>query len=336
MNDVSCTSSVNCFAVGFGGGTLVERWNGTSLAIVPSPNPPGALYGVSCTSTTNCFAVGYGDSSDADVPLIERWNGTSWAIVPSPNPNPVGWGRATLYGVSCTNTTSCFAVGEVGHGHGPFFTLVERWNGTSWTLVPSPSPDPGGAPNSALHGVSCTSTTNCFAVGNVHDVFETHPDFGFVERWNGASWAIVPNPSPGPTGETASALYGVSCTSTTSCFAVGASVGGALVSRWNGTSWVIVPSSNPTRARGSQLHGVSCTSTTSCFAVGHSSNSSLTNVMLVERWNGIGWAIVPSPNPSGAQGTTLLGVSCTNTSSCFAVGYRGSDSGSLTLVERRR
>ncbi|MDQ1455030.1 MAG: hypothetical protein QOH28_650 [Actinomycetota bacterium] len=335
LNDVSCTSSTNCFAVGYSGsGTLIERWNGISWAIVPSPNPPGALYDVSCTSATNCFAVG----SSASGTLVERWNGTSWAIVPSPK--PTGTGGSELYGVSCTSSTNCFAVGDYGNISGAIDTLVEHWNGTSWAIVPSPSPIPPIVPwKSILYGVSCTSTTSCFAVGSVGH--EPGPFDPLVERWDGTSWAVVPSPSPGTIiGAPNSALYGVSCTSTTSCFAVGYSYDfiqdtgavGAFIERWNGTSWAIVPSPYPTGLPENTLTGVSCTSTTTCFAVGSFTKKiGGHSVTLVERWNGTSWEIVPSANPARGD-NALNGVSCTGNRSCFAVGY----SSEGTLIERRR
>jgi hypothetical protein len=336
LNDVSCTSTTNCFAVGSyesSSGTtvtLVERWDGTTWAIVPSPNPPDAtydseLFDVSCTSTTSCFAVGaYSEiGSGARLTLVERWDGTSWAIVPSPNPPDVP--QSVLTDVSCTSTTSCFAVGWFGHIEGPrdtlIETLVERWDGASWAIVPSPNP---GVQETELFGVSCTSTTNCFAVGDTGD--EQGPFHTLVERWNGTTWAIVPSPSPTAIGES-SPLYGVSCTSTTSCFAVGYFGSGTLVERWDGRSWAIVPSAT---SRG-ELFDVWCTSASNCVAVG-GDNGSRT---LVERWNGT-WAIVRSANATGATLSELDGVSCTSTTSCFAVGYRQSDSGIFTLVERRR
>ncbi|MDP9331956.1 MAG: hypothetical protein M3Q30_01395 [Actinomycetota bacterium] len=279
LNGVSCTSSTNCFAVGWyytsgsASHALVERWDGTSWTIIPSPNAIHGLNSVSCTSTTNCFAVAGGG-------LIERWNGTSWAIVPSPDPNPPGWGGSPLYSVSCTSTTSCFAVGSVGHEPGPWDTFVERWNGTTWAIVPSPNPNPAdGAWNFALNSVSCTSTTSCVAVGNASSMFDNPtPNFGFVERWNGTSWTTVSSPNP----TTGSVLDGVSCTSATNCFAIGYVVDlnsgqptFTLVERWNGARWAIVRSANPTGATSSALYGVSCISTRSCFAVGSSSEGTL-------------------------------------------------------------
>jgi hypothetical protein len=333
---VSCANATTCFAVGYfnnGGGdiTLVERWNGTSWSIVPSPNTStqnGRLLGVSCTSSTNCFAVGYYITSSGDtLTLVERWNGTSWSIVSSPN--PTGATYSLLNGVSCTSSTSCFAAGgwETGDGDG---TLVERWNGTSWSIVSSPNPT--GASYSHLLSVSCTSATSCFAVG---DDLRSGAYVTLVERWNGTSWSLVPSPNPAatyPPGE--ASLEGVSCTSATNCFAVG--IGGdcctALVEHWNGSNWAITSSPKPS---GSFLRGVSCTSNTSCFAVGGSSTSSQNSVPLVDRWNGTSWSIVSSPNPTGATLVELLGVSCTSATSCFAVGDSATNySNSVPLIER--
>ena len=79
------------------------------------------------------------------------------------SPNPSGY--SFLNGVSCASTTSCDAVGYSASS--PLFstgsTLVEHWNGTSWSIVTSPNPL--GATAAALHGVSCPSTTTCFAAG---------------------------------------------------------------------------------------------------------------------------------------------------------------------------
>lgn len=43
---------------------------------------------------------------------------------------------------------------------------MERWNGTSWAIVTTP--DPTGAVDSNLSGVTCVSNTSCKAVGTYH------------------------------------------------------------------------------------------------------------------------------------------------------------------------
>ena len=66
---VACTSSSDCWAVGFassGSGrtnqTLAEHWNGTAWSIVTTPNVISSggdvLGSVACVSSSDCWAVG--------------------------------------------------------------------------------------------------------------------------------------------------------------------------------------------------------------------------------------------------------------------------------------
>jgi hypothetical protein len=56
----------------------------------------------------------------------------------------------------------CTAVGELYNHSGSSRTLIESWNGTSWSAVPSPS----SASGSQLDAVSCVSATVCTSVGS--------------------------------------------------------------------------------------------------------------------------------------------------------------------------
>jgi hypothetical protein len=267
---VHCRTSTSCVAVGqyttpaLVTKTLVQRYNGTSWSIAPSPNPAGiavsGLASVHCTSATFCVAVGSAFTStfdsSAEKTLVEHWNGTSWKIVPSPNkPGAIDSGLA---GVWCTSATNCFAV---GHSSTTLVTktLIERWDGTSWRIVASPSP--AGISQSELSGVTCPSATSCFAVGSGAGTL--------VERWNGSGWSMMT--SPNPVGSTGSSLTSISCPTTTRCYAVSDVFKGSvqrLVETWNGTKWSIVSTPAPAGTIRSSLSGVSCASASRCFAVG--------------------------------------------------------------------
>lgn len=198
-----------------------------------------------------------------------------------------------------------------------------------WSVVPSPRPP--GYGSVGLDGVSCPSTTNCYAVGAESPPNGVTAAPGFIEHWNGRSWSILS--SPNPTGAASIFLSGVSCRSTTSCFAVGElqnQFSKTLVERLSGNRWSIMPSPNPTGSANSSLSGVSCRSA-SCFAVGSTHVSHW--MTLVEHWAGNHWSIVTSPNPTGFQSANLGGVSCPSTTSCFAVGLAQFRSGSATLME---
>ena len=291
-------------------------------SITPSPNNGtglNVLDGVSCHRARSCQAVGYylDASLDQNQTLIESWNGTSWSITPSPNN---GMGLNMLNGVSCAGASSCQAVGYyLDASLGQYQTLIESWNGTSWSIVPSPD---NGTASNVLQGVSCHAVSrSCEAVGYFYDA-SLRADQTLIESWNGTSWSIVPSPSDG-TAE--NILFGVSCQPTgRSCQAVGyyLNAGGfieTLIESWNGISWTIVPSP-ALEANGNYLLSVSCHSANSCEAVGQYEDASLgTEQTLIESWNGTTWTIVPSPN-MGTNVNDLLGVSCHGPNSCEAVG----------------
>ena len=167
---------------------------------------------------------------------------------------------------------------------------------TGWVIQPTPNPT--GAADSRLAGVSCPSASACTAVGE-YSVLSGNPPvekrLTLAERWNGTRWVI--QPTPNPTGAEASSLSAVSCTSASACTAVGTTVSGALAERWNGTAWKI--QSVPNRAGGTsvELAGVKCTSATACTAVGQYVNGSGVEVTLAERWNGTSWKVQSTPNP---------------------------------------
>jgi hypothetical protein len=78
LASVSCPTDTSCVAVGFysGGGTVVERWNGTSWALVASPDRPksvSVLSGISCATATTCLAVGTAETNLFHFSLVETF-----------------------------------------------------------------------------------------------------------------------------------------------------------------------------------------------------------------------------------------------------------------------
>src|SRR5215831_17343604 len=189
LSAVSCASSSACSAVGGYGNssgtlvTLAERWDGTRWRIQATPNPSGAqfsfLSAVSCTSASACTAVGSSTSSlNTPVTLGEHWNGTRWAI--QSTPNRVGAAASGLFSVACISPRSCMAVGGTSSLSDIGGFLAERWNGTRWSILPTPTLPPG-----MLSTVSWTSPSSCTAVGqttNRAGIFVP-----LAERWNGTT-----------------------------------------------------------------------------------------------------------------------------------------------------
>lgn len=277
------------------------------------------LLGVSCSSATSCTAVGTSTtSSGMGVTLAEHWNGTRWSVQPTPNPAPGI--QAAFDGVSCPSATACTAVGSYINNTqtGGVGTLAEAWNGTRWAIQPTPNPT--GATQSRLQGVSCPSATSCTAVGSHFASGLGKPTLTLAEHWNGTRWAV--QPTPNPTGTTLTLLNGVSCSSATACTAVGWYGGRqgsefSVAERWNGTSWAVQPTPNPTGAADTILEAISCPAATACTAVGFSGSA----VPLAEYWNGTAWVIQNTSTPVHARYSELSGVSCVAATTCTATGH---------------
>jgi hypothetical protein len=293
----------------------------------------GTLGAVSCSSATSCAAVGYYyDKHSAKVTLAEIWNGARWSV--KATPNPAGAQSAELSSVSCSSATSCAAVGLSADGSAVTTPLAETWNGTAWAIAATP--EPPGAQSAELTGISCSSATSCTAVGDYFDSSNTQVTL--AERWNGTRWSV--KATPNPTGAQSAELTGISCSSATSCVAVGdyfdsSNAQVTLAEKWNGTRWSVKATPNPAGAQSAELTAVSCSSPASCVAVGAEHDSTGASVTLAEAWNGKHWSLQATPNPGGAGFSRLTGVSCASGTSCVAVGdYRnGSDAG-LMLAER--
>jgi hypothetical protein len=242
LTGVSCASASNCVATGYGLSTtniytpMTELWNGTSWALQPVPLPSGATYSilaaVSCASTSSCVAAGYWEGNGTRSPMAEVWNGTSWSL--QSVPAPAGAEYTSLNGVSCSSASNCVATGAYTVDGSDYQTLAERWDGSSWSIMDTV--DLGT--DDTLGAVSCTSATACTAVGSQ----ETGPlhYVPIAEAWNGSTWTN--QPMPVPTGATATAPGGVSCTAASVCTAVGY----ALTPNYsqyaegiNGTAWAL-------------------------------------------------------------------------------------------------
>ena len=330
---VSCTSPTRCVAVGNYYDTrihtLAEVWNGANWTMTPGPDPsPGSdsgLAGVSCTSVASCVAVGFTSAGSARQTLIETWNGSAWTVAAGPSNSPTQ--GSELGGVSCTSATACVAVGDFLSGS-VFQTLIETWNGTAWSIAPSPNTS--STLNNNLSGVSCTSPTACVAVGSADNGTSGQT---LIETWNGTAWTITPSPNTSATLN--NFLAGVSCSLVTACVAVGSAdngtTGQTLIESWNGTAWTITPSPNTSSTLDNNLSGVSCSSPTACVAVGNADNGTYGQT-LIESWNGTAWTITPSPNASTVFSNYLQGASCTAATACVAVGKSDNGPGAQTLA----
>ena len=149
LTSVAALSSDDVWAAGYRSGgigydTLVEHWDGTAWEDLSTPNVGSGdniLMAIAAAFPADVWAVGYRNAGSAIRTLIEHWDGSTWNVVPSPNS---GFGLDVLLGVSAISASDAWAVGfSYDPVDGAFRTLTQHWDGTDWSIVPSP--DGGGA-----------------------------------------------------------------------------------------------------------------------------------------------------------------------------------------------
>ena len=267
LQSVSSVSATDAWAVGGTSWwnpshTLAEHWDGTSWTTVTTPVEGGSAIfaGVTATSSTNAWAVGSigpgpGDPADTS-PLIEHWDGSTWAAQPFAVPTTGGQLAAT----AATSSDDAWAVGHTGaasEGTGQE-TLIEHWDGSSWTRVSSPNRT--GQDNS-LQGVTAISADDAWAVGFTQTA--SGPYQALTMHWNGSTWSVVS--SPNPSSDTN--LWKVSAGSADDVWATGytgpCGHGGSrcatVAMHWNGSSWTVASTPQsvqllPERASGRSRH----------------------------------------------------------------------------------
>jgi hypothetical protein len=244
LNDVSCTGSSGCLAVGSQtrsghSRALAEKWTGHRWRTLPvaQPRDRGAtdLVGVSCVKGI-CMAVGEsGNRATTATVLAQRWTGSAWRVLHAARPAD---GYSVLQEVSCPTISLCVAVG-FSQGGSPR-ALTEVWRSGQWRLRQTRKRAPG-----ILNGISCGGRHSCVAVGSNPD-----PAQGLSEAWNGTSWRVLSNPHP--SGPPADLFNQVSCRTVHRCLAAGlrydpndTSRQATLAQAWNGVRWKVLKTPNP-------------------------------------------------------------------------------------------
>ncbi|HEY3210151.1 MAG TPA: hypothetical protein VGL18_10235 [Actinomycetota bacterium] len=226
--------------------------------------------------------------------------GRTWAIVPSPNPDPE---HNTLHDVSAVSPEEAWAVGGAfDQARGDFSTLIEHWDGTSWSIMPSPNE---GDLGNNLMGVAAASAHDAWAVGTrselMHGVYVPVP---LILHWDGSSWKVVPVLGKGtpPNG----ILGGVLALGPNDVWAAGSYALNplqsvdfgreTLIEHWDGHRWSVIPSPNVPFKLANAVGGLAASGPADVWAVGSWEGDDTGRTTLIEHWDGSGWAIVESPN----------------------------------------
>jgi hypothetical protein len=235
-----------------------------------------------------------------------------------------------LFGVAEVSPCNIWAVGGLANNQNFGQTLIDHWNGKSWTRVPSPDPG-GGMRANDLHGVAAVSAKNIWAVGDYDAGSGLLP---LVIHWNGRTWRNV---TIAAATENLGILDDVTAVSASDVWAVGetcptCATDSTLTYHWNGRKWRQVTSPSPHSF--AALRSVAAISSDDAWAVGDYFNGSATQ-SLTMHWNGTSWRKVPSPDPAGTSNPTILfGVSMSASKRAWAVGKFFDGTATETLAVR--
>jgi hypothetical protein len=265
LSGIVAVASGDAWAVGYTSflgspQTLTQRWNGTTWSVVPSPTISGGseLDAVAAAGPNDVWAVGsraggLPDFQASRVTLTIHWDGSAWTAVPSPN---ISNRSHELLDVCAIAPNDVWAVGSWRNIGGDYQTLIIHWDGSAWSLVPSPN-FPG---ENNLYGVSGTSANDVWAVGGAWDGVMSRQIF---LHWDGSSWSQVNGPG-GPT-----ACVGCSgdvlALGPNDVWAVGNTIG-----HWDGTAWSLVPNPDVPDSYGITVRSLAKIGPCDAWAVGGS------------------------------------------------------------------
>ena len=104
--------------------------------------------------------------------LIDNWNGTAWSPVTLPLPAGAN-SNTTLSAISADGADDVWIVGTfLDSATGQNETFSEHFNGTAWSIVPSPSP----GSSASLSGVTTSNAANnVWAVGEAGPLGSLNP-----------------------------------------------------------------------------------------------------------------------------------------------------------------
>ena len=340
---MSCVGSADCVVNGSDPASLSSlsavtsnggySWTPRSIAV-----GVGGIQAISCPLLRVCIAVG----SDADTAYALRTTdgGRAWSA------QSMNAAVVSLSAVSCGSPLDCVAVGhgmpEEGFQGFEGAVVTTSDGGALWRSVSLPS-EVG-----SLSAVSCATATRCLALGEAPPTTSpsesvpggTYEAIAISTRNGGSSWS-----SP-VTIPATNYVQGVSCSSASSCVAVGqqfpvdppgAAIPVAEVTRDGGKAWV----GHPLPGRGEQPIAISCASPSRCVVVG-AVNPQLTydgiffsepagpvvpGALMVSSDGGAHWSL-----STKLRVGNLVGVSCPSPTFCALVGSNRSGTRPVLLI----
>jgi hypothetical protein len=224
-----------------------------------------------------------------------------------------------LTGAAFVSADEWWGVGNVGAALHPNQTLIVRFDGSAWSVVPSPNQ---GTSNNALNGISMIPGAG-WAVGYVQVAGTYQP---LALGWDGTRWSLASTGSfPGD------ALFtGIATLANGTAWAAGfqTTAGGTrqtLIEHESGRAWTPVASPNDgTATTDNSLTAVSGTQAAGLWAVGWQVRPSGLKPLILRYDTTLPsptWVLVRGVPSPGQVDTVLTGVDVRTASDVWAVGY---------------
>lgn len=178
---------------------LFEHYDGTKWTATTSLSGDAFLFGASADAANDAWAVGFnGPENDDSKTLAMHFDGTSWKATSTPS---VGTGANQLNAALALAPNDVWAVGFSTPVPPPkqaaTLTLIEHFDGTSWSVVPSPNVGPNSIfQSNRLFGLTANSPTDIWAFGSYFASDGSGQQFTLLLHWDGTSWTIQPSPNP--------------------------------------------------------------------------------------------------------------------------------------------
>ena len=140
---------------------------------------------VVCVLVGSFIGVQFWRASHTPTSIVVRPQQHGWCVVPGPsgfNPNYV---PPQLNGIAAISADNAWIVGSYADA-----TLVEHWNGSHWSIVPTPDISSG---SSGLYSISALSANDIWAVGATAPGSHFNNSVGIhtlVEHWDGQHWSV--------------------------------------------------------------------------------------------------------------------------------------------------
>lgn len=232
-----------------------------------------------------------------------------WQVVPA----PVLGQEDALEAVDAVSANNVWAVGAFRES-GVARTFTARWDGTTWSHVPSPNMSAGAH---YLSGVAAVTSPQLYAWAS-GSYFTGALERTLIAFWDGAGWTLNISDNAGPGNNH---LNAIDATTLFNAWSVGHydnnGTDQTLTMHFQSGVFAVEPSPN-VGTGDNHLNAVKVLSDNNAWAVGEYS-SGTANRTLIEHWDGSAWHIVPSPN-EGTGDNTLQAVTAVSSTDAWAFG----------------